>query len=1205
MATAEINEQFGERIGDIDSIASDILKFLGSLKWTVALFALSIVIVMVGTMAQDEMNMQQVKDAYFTAWFSKLYIDDLVPQSFHYHETRYGATESNPMGFWVPFPGGSLIGLGLLINLLAAKVTRFRIRASGGKFALGLVFCVIGMGVLLAVIFLGSSASGLQGEPPSYAFVHHMVTVLLVLGIVGAIFGVVAPDVRELTRYLCGGVSLVLVGGLISQLMVGMDDAALRIVWQLAKGTGVAGLLLVGCNLLFGQQGGNLLLHFGIALLMIGQFTFSDRQLEQRLILHEREASNVLVDLDRLELAFIDQSSKGKTQVVAIPNSMLIEAELSGERIDDDRLPFDVEVVDYMMNSTFAKDPDENPADKGLGIDNVVEEIDTVGSTAENEINIASAYIKLFDKGKDESLGTYLVTQYANDREKIFSGGGTSDFYDTVESGDKEYEIALRYIRVPKPYWVKLTEVRRINYNGTATPRDYSSFVDIVDTETNIKQSERIWMNNPLRFKGETFYQSSYIDLPGGRKATVLQVVRNSGWLIPYIACGIVALGMASHFLGTLRRFIGRRERETRKIESAGYERSLVPVWGFVSLIVLTQTAMLVPWGSVRTSSDTRLTEPNLYKAGEIPVMFGGRVMPLDQFARQTLTVISNKERISTDGAKQPLIDRVGEKISAIAWLFEAMEPSGDVRSLRMFKIDAAEVLAEVGLEPREGKRYSFEELEPSFEKLQKFVDSARDKSERERSFKEGAILNLYGRLNQFLMINESFRKLQLAKDLPKEAKPEGMSEEDLQRALNRIAESRAEAAAGMGGPAMFPPAPVEAEIDGVQPDWRTYAEAAIDDSNAALDEETRVAGVLAFTKMRSAYLKGDAEKFNDALDACLAEIAEASPHSLVPWRVELERWLVGVKPSHAAMFGYIISMILALVCLLAKLPRLQLTTILILCFTLGVHTVYIVSRIAVTGRAPVINLYSSAVFIAWAGVFGGLALEWIYKHGLGNLVSSMCGVFGLLVSLGLNTGDTMPVLQAVLDTQFWLGTHVVTITLGYSATFLAGLLGVIYLMSSLARATSETTKMRRDLYRMMYGICCFGVLFSFVGTVLGGLWADDSWGRFWGWDPKENGALLIVIWNALMLHARWDGMVGERGFATLAIGGNIVTAWSWFGTNQLGFGLHAYGGQDSTKMLLFLFLISQLVLIAFGIINAKMANDTKSIVSSARRESE
>ena len=92
-----------------------------------------------------------------------------------------------------------------------------------------------------------------------------------------------------------------------------------------------------------------------------------------------------------------------------------------------------------------------------------------------------------------------------------------------------------------------------------------------------------------------------------------------------------------------------------------------------------------------------------------------------------------------------------------------------------------------------------------------------------------------------------------------------------------------------------------------------------------------------------------------------------------------------------------------------------------------------------------------------------------------------------------------------------------------------------------------------------MYGMVCLALLFSFFGTVLGGLWGDDSWGRFWGWDPKENGALMIVLWNALSLHARWAGLVRERGFAMIAIFGNIITLWSWKGVNVLGVGLHAY----------------------------------------------
>jgi len=184
--------------------------------------------------------------------------------------------------------------------------------------------------------------------------------------------------------------------------------------------------------------------------------------------------------------------------------------------------------------------------------------------------------------------------------------------------------------------------------------------------------------------------------------------------------------------------------------------------------------------------------------------------------------------------------------------------------------------------------------------------------------------------------------------------------------------------------------------------------------------------------------------------------------------------------------------------------------------------------------------------------------------------------------------GDTIAVLQAVLDTQFWLATHVVCITMGYAATYMAGLFGVLYVVCGFATPLLDRG-LRKELGRIIYGITCFAILFSFFGTVLGGLWADDSWGRFWGWDPKENGALIIVLWNALILHARWDKLIADRGLAVLAVGGNIVTSWSFFGVNQLGIGLHSYGFTSGVAVALDLFGLSQLVLIALGCLPTRL----------------
>jgi ABC-type transport system involved in cytochrome c biogenesis permease subunit len=191
-----------------------------------------------------------------------------------------------------------------------------------------------------------------------------------------------------------------------------------------------------------------------------------------------------------------------------------------------------------------------------------------------------------------------------------------------------------------------------------------------------------------------------------------------------------------------------------------------------------------------------------------------------------------------------------------------------------------------------------------------------------------------------------------------------------------------------------------------------------------------------------------------------------------------------------------------------------------------------------------------------------------------------MIGFATLIVAHNLAmSGDTLEMMQAVLDNNFWLATHVIVITIGYSAMFVAGALGIIFILMGLFKKDFDRHQARR-IGGMTYGIVCFAALFSLVGTILGGIWADQSWGRFWGWDPKENGALLIVLWTAVILHARWGGIARERDIAAMAVVGNIVTSWSWFGTNMLGVGLHSYGFMDEAFWALTGFVLSQVFII-------------------------
>lgn len=1227
MATIPAGTKLNDRGEAFDAsvVIWQTLKILGSLKLAVTLFALSLVLVLVGTLAQDELNMLAVKNRYFVTWFAWLYIDDFFPQAFYRHD--------EPFRLRLPFLGGKAIGVLLFINLVAAKATRFKVSARGGQLTGGLVLLAIGTLLTMLIVFAGHSGDGLQGTPPQWLGYHNLWLLTLASGIAlsGALLMTGFRHANPLARRFALA-SGAIVGFFVLKGIFGgqIDDPGLRIIWQLAKGLGAGVFLLAGCMLVFGRQGGNLLLHFGVALLMFGQFVFGDRQLEQRLSLVEGQSSNVLVNLDQIELKFA-QMVGDTEQITAVPASLLQRKK--GQTISSDRLPVDVRVDAYYQHSRLVKPVGLNRADTGIGLNMMAIELPINGGT-DGESNVPSAYITLIDKSSEKPMGTYLVSQWNSDR-KALDPSQADNLVDTVSVGDIAYTLGLGFHREVKPYWVQLNDVQRIDYSGSSTPKDYSSHVRIVDNETGADRKDRIWMNNPLRYRGETFYQASYSALPGGKEWTSLQVVRNSGWLIPYVACSITALGMLAHFLGTLGRFLNRRTRETKNIAgqrsrdryadgdldvdamiAEGQKSDVVPPPPSAGLIgrywpiifsaasaTLMAVMFLVPWDAVANTMRPRDRSQSYdwYQAGKIPVQSGGRVMPLDAYARQTLKSISNRESLKVDEYTPAEIrSRAGgaKSISAIQWLMEVAIDEPAIGELRMIRIDAEEVRSELELERRKSKLYSIAEIQPGIMTVRPQLEKIRAKDRKLRDFKEQKLIELDLRMQNYTLANVAF-SLPAPRPIPmaefKKFMPNA-TESDRQIFSLRQLQQRLETLEKMTSARLIVPtkdvaaeAVADEKID--DPDWRPFSAAFFDHfRKMAIGEASDPPNEMqSFADMIAAYGSetGDPNAFNQAVDAHLAAVQEYEIPGYKEDLVGMERWMQTASPSYSSIYIYLMGLVMGLVYLMLGWSRLRWSVTAFLIVGFIVHTLAIYCRMEVTGRAPVINLYSSAVFIGWAAVLGGLIIEGIFKVGIGNLLAAFSGVASLLVAYGITytTGDTMPVLQAVLDTQFWLATHVITVTLGYVATMVAGFLGIGYLLTHWIgdlRKPSEDgqahfKEFKRTLYRCIYGSACFGILFSFVGTVLGGLWADDSWGRFWGWDPKENGALLIVIWNAIMLHARWDAMVGPRGFASLAIGGNIVTAWSWFGTNELGIGLHSYGFTEGVLKWLSIFVVTQL----------------------------
>ena len=306
------------------------------------------------------------------------------------------------------------------------------------------------------------------------------------------------------------------------------------------------------------------------------------------------------------------------------------------------------------------------------------------------------------------------------------------------------------------------------------------------------------------------------------------------------------------------------------------------------------------------------------------------------------------------------------------------------------------------------------------------------------------------------------------------------------------------------------------------------------------------------------------------------------------------------LDPFYQAEFLYGLAFLAALVSVIFPRRWLYVTAVVLAILALLPHTAGILARMRIMERPPVTNLYTTFVFVGWAGALLGLGVEAVKRSRLGLLIGSIAGLSLLLVSGRFGSeGDTMGVMVAVLDSNFWLATHVVCISLGYAGCCVAGLLGHVHLVQAVFMDPEDPRLKESD--GMVYGTLAFGLIFSFFGTMLGGIWADQSWGRFWGWDPKENGALVIVLWSAILFHARLCRMVGRTGFAAGSVIGVVWVLLAWLGVNLLGVGLHSYGFTSGiARGLMIACGIEVIFALIFGILGGQAARGRTPVVSSA-----
>ncbi|MGQ0528106.1 MAG: cytochrome c biogenesis protein [Alphaproteobacteria bacterium] len=294
------------------------------------------------------------------------------------------------------------------------------------------------------------------------------------------------------------------------------------------------------------------------------------------------------------------------------------------------------------------------------------------------------------------------------------------------------------------------------------------------------------------------------------------------------------------------------------------------------------------------------------------------------------------------------------------------------------------------------------------------------------------------------------------------------------------------------------------------------------------------------------------------------------------------------LKPWLVAQALYVVALALMMVSFFKKQIWPEFLPPLIIAGAVFVQIVAICLRVFILARPPVGSLYESILFVSFVAPLAALVGWYFFRDRVLLVGGAIVALFLLCIAPAFApASDSMEVLVAVLNTNFWLATHVICITLGYALCVFTACLAHVALFRRGAGVGNLQPRMVFEKRINLF--LAASLFFTCFGTVLGGLWADQSWGRFWGWDPKENGALLIVLWIVWILHGRGSGHMGPGFYLTAVCGLNLVVAFSWIGVNLLGIGLHSYGFTGQALQGLLLFYAAEIVAIGALILRVRI----------------
>ena len=632
-----------------------------------------------------------------------------------------------------------------------------------------------------------------------------------------------------------------------------------------------------------------------------------------------------------------------------------------------------------------------------------------------------------------------------------------------------------------------------------------------------------------------------------------------------------------------------------------------------LGLIAITVIALMairdsLPEGDTRTVAGYKpWEEATLEKAALLPVQDGGRVKPLGTYAGFTM--------LGLHGArKMEIIGEGGQEVTIkpLAWMMDCLFRPELANELPTFRVDNSEVLDAVGI-PSRGRRdrYSYNDLKPGLEKLKQLGATYEEISKRDpkllKPVEQQTLTMAYTVRNyEFLTGYMDFARNGL---LPGSSAREGkvLPVSEVMAAAPKIRQELRDAATGKPvssevqtitvlieqaansakfGLNLFPPSNKDDEK------WLSAGDRIFHIFTGTTREpEQSVKDIKALEETVQALKSGEGafrDKFS-ALETSIVDRAKArDEYRSVPLEADYfkKNWFI------YALVWFLLAVLTSGVMFFTGRTKAgkigYWATVGFLAIGLVYMIIPIAKRSIIMGRPPVGNLYDTIIFICMALVFFGLLVEWMTRKRFVVGIIPIVAAFLIVLARRFEVGegkDHLDPLVAVLRSNYWLTTHVITITLGYASGLITALLAIVYILLRSLGLDGGDLSLRRAVTRAVYGCVCLTLTLSLIGTVLGGIWANDSWGRFWGWDPKENGALMIVLWSLAVLHARLGGFIKEWGLHLCAVFGAIVVGFSWWHVNFLNVGLHNYGFAAEKKWTVMSFYVVMLGFIAWGAI--------------------